>query len=421
MEPPPDGTNSPVGLMQRLCTAAEAGAAVTNELYHQWLRFYMTNVVALREVRTYELAGEGKVRVSLGAQVYGELLRMFAAVVGPRMPDMASATLASAAQHPVWARALSSFEANAAEDDNDDEDAVRVRDAWATPISEYTRAQLVALVMLLTQMAVELPHGAVDEVYAVFDAVRLRAPAVLLGTRDSAYFCACYVGELHRRFYYYDAIVGQGFVDDFRAPPDGGQRVRAWMERVVIPAFPAEALVDLYASVCEETYRAYVGDRLWFPYCFPNAIVSTGAILGKLRPHLQRRFFSEQDMNVKLLVEHAAHGTHHAARLLMLRIVTKYIQMRWEHFSWDDAVVLSSEDMDYDAEKLVRPHTAPLLVQVLSNYWAYDDRRVFITDNAFESIAAWFHVLRERYACALYRQRADVFRELIEEALGEGR
>jgi hypothetical protein len=408
---PPDDTNSPALLIERLRALSRA-AHVPNDLYQRWLAFYITNVVALREERAYPLA-QGKKRISLCALVYRQLLRAFARLLAVRPPISLESL---AARHPTWVHALSTY-SNLKEED--DEDVARERTvllgAWPKSPEHYDTAETRAVAMLLTQMCAELSQEAADDASALFDALRVRAAR---GDLDS-FFCMCYLGELHRRFYYHDALQRRTLPLPLEA--DALTRsVRAWVEHTVLPMFPSEALGDLYAQVCEEAYRL-PGDRVWFTHSYPNAVYSTGAALAKLRPHLHPRFFSEQDAcEPHLLLEHAERGTHHPARMLVIRLVTQYLQMRGAPFRWDDAVVLQSADLDSDSRKLLLRDQAPLLVQVLANFWTYDNGRVYITDNVFASVAIWFHVLRQpqRYGGAIYGQYSELLSAVAAEALG---
>jgi hypothetical protein len=94
--------------------------------------------------------------------------------------------------------------------------------------------------------------------------------------------------------------------------------------------------------------------------------------------------------------------TSAASREFLLLAISDYIQNKTNGVAkWHNAVVLRNRELNMSLYQLTA-NLAPLLVQVFSHYWVYDDGKVHMTGNIYETLSIWFSLLNEKYGGKLH-------------------
>ncbi len=446
------------------CFSDEERAQFSRLLY-KWTRSFCRDMELMREVRHYGTNSKN----TLGSHVFIELTRLYMltrwselAVERDNLANYDRADLSTdtyltlfalrdRTAHPMWISLMQSVEPPERAKDAkgnyiEDEDVAveqqyrKMRAMWDKPIMQYTQSDTRTLVMFLTQQLDEVTGACMDEYRAVYEVLWLRIGELLVETHppevldeeelrvriaapsgDSQEYCfnrlfatfvAFYMGEIMRRFFYYDLLRNNVLPLGAPALQAHRERVRGWVAQIV-RAIPDDAFDDLYARVAADEAYTFVGDDAWFKYAWPSQVHSRGACIVELRPHLYKRYYSEAQVTKDAVL--AAVPTSLASRLFVLAAVDVYIGNAVPNTHWRDSVVIPSDAIEDEALKLQRD-MAPLLVQTFSNYCAYDAGCIHVSDDLYESLAVWFMLLRgDKYGGKLFGSDMG---ELLEEVLG---
>lgn len=415
-------------------------------IYKAWLEYFCMHMESMREVREYIINGR-KIRDTLGVHVFTELTRLNYLLQRPRlMVDMFEEEMFSLehTRHPSWLSIVNTFDISAQYEEKEDKDQevesrlVMLKSLWKRPVLFYTQAQAQMVVLFLTQQLNEVRFDSLVEYRQVFDWLWIRLAqlqmeahnetvldepdmrlclqtntpdqsVIYAANRDFGVFVTYYMGEVARRFFYYEllskrlilfqpSILGADRVQSFDLKKQTA-RCKAWVAHI-IEYFADEAFTDLYTETCNESY-GFVGDDAWFKYRFPLKVHTRAACLEEMRPHLYRRFFSEARASKASVL--ASVETSHIARFFVLKAISQYMQIKMAgtNMNWYRGVVIHSNDI-YMSTYNLQAGMAPLLLQVFSIHWAYWGGRVWKSDNLYESIACWFFLLRKHYRCRLF-------------------
>lgn len=428
-------------------------------IYDAWLDFYVTHMEDVREVREHMINGR-KVRTTLGLHIFTELTRLNYLLQRPRlMVDLYEEEMMSLNHtlHPSWISIVNTFDITGQYEEKEDKDQevesrlAMLKTLWTRPILFYTQTQAEMVVLFLTQQLNDVKSDSLHEFKNVFEWLWIRLAQLQMEAhsvtvlddeemrvcvhpqlglysfnRDFGVFVACYMGEIARRFFYYDMLSKRLLPLENVVPPRGGAaggndvlrqetaHCKAWIESM-IHFFADEAFTDLYTETCNESY-AFVGDDAWFKYKFPLKVHSRAACLQEMRPHLYRRFFSESRASKAFVINSIE--TSHISRFFVLKAISQYMQIKMgggSTMDWYRGVVIHSSDI-YMSTYNLQSNMAPFMLQVFSIHWAYCQGRVWKSDNFYESIACWFYLLRAHYNCKLFGH--DLYR-FVGECIGD--
>lgn len=452
-------------------------------IFQSWQESFVMCIESMREIRHHTLSKnvfgtdadgkQRKLKATFGMHVFSELTRLNVLLNRPAIMDeqnnvdtiplhelttddyMLMLSL-KRTQHPLWISVINTYDISALYETKEDPDGeveallIKMKAMWPKPIMQYTQTEICQIVFFLTQQLNEIPTmpnadgvSLMDEYRSIFNAVWLRAghimqelqpidvmddpvmrQQVLDGyfsfNRNFATFCSFYMGEIMRRFFYYDAIAQNKLALGLGLGDIGKQLGKAaadWVVKIVdgvngVGGFADEAFEDLYHGVNSDGYK-FVGDDGWFKFMWPQKIHSRGACITAFRPHLYKRFYSEAQLNKRAVLNNAK--TSHVARLFVFKAIDEYIKIKVPNVHWVNAVVIANSGIELSAYMLESETSlAPVLLQVFSGYWAYDKGRVWICDDVYESIGVWFWLLMTRYKCVLFeRDLTEIVREVI--------
>lgn len=425
------------------------------QVYDAWLEYYVIHMEDMREVREYTINGR-KVRTSLGLHIFTELTRLNYLLERPRlMVDLYEEEMASLehTRHPSWVSIVNTFDITGQYEEKEDKDEhvesrhEMLKTLWKRPILMYTQTQAEMVVLFLTQQLNDVKSDSMAEFKSMFEWLWIRVGQLMMeawpGTvmddpemricvqpeqqlytfnRDFGVFVACYMGEVLRRFFYYE-LLSKRLISMDTVSPEGGVpsfgkaqivSCKEWIA-YLISFFADEAFTDLYTETCNESY-AFVGDDVWFKYKFPLKVHSRAACLEEMRPHLYRRFFSESRASKASVLNSIE--TSHVSRFFVLKAISQYIQIKTggaTTMDWYKGVVIHSNDI-YMSTYNLQANMAPLLLQVFSIHWAYWNGRVWKCDQFYECIACWFYLLRAHYNCKLFGHDLTYF---VSECIGD--
>lgn len=407
-------------------------------LYEKWAEELIATGEEMTEIRenvtTYEEDNEvktRKIRGTHGLHVFTEVTRLFYLINRPRLifqeeDERERQTLANT-RHPLWIEIYRSFDITTQYQAKEDKDKIvedtreQIKKLWNCPVYRYRQTEVILIVLFLTQQLNDVKQECIEEYRSVFHAVWLRISVLIqeyhddtvlndplmrvqdpdqpqgtfVANRNFNVFNSIYVSEVMRRFFYYDLLSKR----PMQLPAAWNAKqfvpsIKLWIERIV-NGLPDEAFVDMHFDMCSTSYK-FVGDMTWFKFQSAQAVYSINSALLKLRPHLYRKYFSEEQITKKSVLESI--NTCHASRLTIFSVISSYIQIKMgtDEVQWYKGVVIHSDEIRMSHYNL-SANRAPLILQVFSSYWAYDQKEVYMTDDFFETIAVWFLLLKNRY------------------------
>lgn len=447
----------PVSFMESNARAKQC----VQTLLSQWTQFYVQNMELMREIQTLKLEeGRPPYVTTLGGHAFYEISRLHwlrdrpratlewentqlidEADLVPRNYDVLFGLTHT--ESDAWIAVMNSLQEEQAKPTDEAEHAVAARELkertlnmWRKPISRYTMSETRILAMFLTQYLNDVRD--MTEFGRVFRILWLRCTDLSvseypkeqwLATLDEdefravnsqgrgvanrryAVFCSFYLGEVMRRFFHHEELSPNRFSANELPAPEllGRMRTRMfnWIHYIV-KSFAEEAFEEMYMSIVtsDEGGYAYPGDSGWFRYAYPQRMPSRGAMVTTLRPHMYRRFFSEIQVERRLVVNASEHS--HLARLFVLRAVDEHIKITHPRVDWLTGVVIDNDGIEKSAY-LLKGELSPLLVQVFSNYWLYHNGQVYPCDDLFTTLALWWWFLREHHESRLYDADLSAF------------
>jgi hypothetical protein len=222
--------------------------------------------------------------------------------------------------------------------------------------------------------------------------------------QDFSIFCAIYMGEILRRFFYYDKLARTNRINlaDIGLTETKIKEIREstlkWMTRVV-EMLPEEAFEEVYRTHAVTPGYNFPGDDLWFRYKWPNEIHSRGACIAKIRPHLHKRFFSESQINKHVVL--SSTKTSNVSRLFIYKALDEHLGIYYPRVEWMNGTMVDCDGIEMSAYRL-QTNLVPVLLQVFSVYWCYDRGRVYVCDDVYETLGVWFWLLHTRYGDTMY-------------------
>lgn len=418
-----------------------------SRLFDAWREYYIIHMESMREIHIFIIEGK-KVRTSIGIHVFTELTRLNMLLQRPRlMVSLYEEEMQSLenTHHPSWVQIVNSFDISSQYEEKEDKDVEVehrlqvLKDLWKKPILLYTQVQAQMVILFLTQQLNEVKSDSLFEFKAVFEWLWIRigqlqsepwgsdilddpemrielskAQGLFAANRDFAAFVFFYMGEISKRFFYYDMLTKRPIPNTFPLLKEQTIACQKWIQHIV-GFFAEEAFTDVYTEICNDSY-SFVGDDQWFKYKWPLKVHSRAACLAELRPHLYRRFFSESRASRALVLN--AIQTSHTARLFVFKAISQYIQIKMggaSEVKWYNGVVIHNDDI-YMSTYNLRANMAPFLLQVFSTYWTYYGGYVWKSDDFYETLAVWFNVLREHFSSHLFEYDLTPF---VDAAIGK--
>lgn len=442
-------------LMQKPTTFLTRQQPQMQRLYDVWCEYFVTHMENMKEVRHYvlhekdHLGKRKKFKSTNGSHVFLELTRLHYLVHYPQLlEEMDSLSLLrpeevsskfylmlhslKMTQDRSFIAIVDSFDITALYEEKEDPDEKveemrkQINALWHKPIMEYTQSEVEMLVLFLTQQLNDVKSSGVEEYRKVFIILWLRVGQFFMefqpphimddakmrhGPHDTGNpadvntcapnqrfigFCFFYMGELVRRFFYYDLLI-QNRIKEY--PQDTSamvKRTKAWIKQIT-ESLAEDAFEDIYSNNLPLAY-AFVGDDGWYKFS-ETAVHSRGACIAKFRPHLHKRFFSEAQVTPHSVLSTTADS--YTSRLFVLRAINEHLKIQIPRLRFMSAAVILNDGIEQSAYTL-HVNKVPVLLQVFSSFWPYDEGRVYVCDDIYESVAVWFWLLHKRYNNYLY-------------------
>lgn len=443
------------GITKVTFVGEEAHVKCLRKLFDAWFVFFLEHWEVMHDVNSWTIEDEFqagtnkplKIRTTIGTSVFTELTRLFYLLHRPQIVmEMAQEHVTlSALQHDLWISIERTFDISNQYQEKEDRDQtvesrlLLLRQMWERPIIEYSQSECVLLLFFLTQQINSLKQTCIDEFHMVAHALWFRLGHLVqkswpdnvldepsfrvhvaqvdayLCNRDFMTFISFYMGEIMRRFYYFDLTSSKTGLFSATLSADQiealGAHVKLWVERFV-GEMPDEAFRDMYTENCNEAYN-YPGDDRWFKYKWPIKVHTRSECIRLLRPHLYRLYHSEDRTTKRMCLLQVQES--HTSRTFVLKALNSYIHTKsgGTHIDWFGRSVIFSRQVAAAQYELMS-NESPQLVQILSSFWAYDRKELFMTDNIFVTIGVWFLVLYHRYKGRFYGNPLDFF---IQEAI----
>jgi hypothetical protein len=428
-----------------------------------WMEMYVANMEIMREIKHYAVKkihadAEKKEEVkqfrsSLGMDVFIELSRLhgllYRNILLQELENLTCYDMESLStenymslqslkktKHPCWVRIVDTFESDPTEEDEEVQTMrLKLKGLWEKPILELCQSDIMLLVLFLTQLLDEIvtTSNMIDEFRRIFDVVWIRIAVLLQEVHDGKVldheemrmplqnmpgyftfnrnflaFCSFYMGEIMRRFFHYD-ILSKNKLPLPDCTPALAAAAGVWIAKVV-DSLAEEAFEDMYNRTTPDAY-AFVGDESYFKYMYVARTFTRGAAVTTIRPHLHKRFFSESQVNKRSVLNQI--NNNYISRLFAFTAIDEYIRLYLTQVHWQSAVVVSNDSIEACALKQ-EMNLIPLIIQVISSFWVYDNGKVYVTDNFYECVGIWFWVLSKNYNSMLYDANMIEFvREIV--------
>lgn len=230
---------------------------------------------------------------------------------------------------------------------------------------------------------------------------------------DYFVWCSYYFGAIMRRIYYWESLKDNVITPTIVLKDGELDRCINTLSHMV-KTMGDDAFDDCYTGTCDEAY-AIPGDSEWFAYKYPTKQPAMGNILYQLRPELNKRYWKEGNVALDTVLSASRQPRPsyfmHTNQLFIINALDGYF--RASGVMWRNAAVVSQEGIELSAWKLSRP-TCPVLLQVFSRWWVYNDLFYQPCDDIYEAIAVWFRILRQHYDDTLFSiSLADVANKIL--------
>ena len=118
---------------------------------------------------------------------------------------------------------------------------------------------------------------------------------------------------------------------------------------------------------------------------------------------MAKRYYTNYRITQDVVMAAVQQPTHsgHASRIFIINLLDQYLRIHYK-IPWKDGVVIQNAGIESNEKKLFSKKSAPFLVQVCSRLWVYCDKVVYMTDDIYEAIAFWMHLLKDRYGGKLF-------------------
>jgi len=292
------------------------------------------------------------------------------------------------------------------------------------PVMSYKQSEIIDLLFQITERLDSVTITAVEElrhilllVYtrnSVFFCQRMR-PDVLdyprgrtdagngtfIPSREYMVFCSIYFHAIQRRLYMYDTCIKKKVPTIGKNAGDSATaRFKHFVEHDI--KLGSENFEEEYKKSCEEAF-VFPGDLEWFKYQNPDMPVQIGSILDCYRKDMAKRFYTNYRITQDVVLAAVQQPTHsgHSSRLFIINIIDQYLRIHYK-IPWKDGVVIKNAGIESNEKKLFSKKSAPFLVQVCSRLWVYCNKIVYMTDDIYEAITFWMHLLKEHYGGKLF-------------------
>lgn len=429
------------------------------KVYIAWREAYIVNSEALKEVHQHTLQKEVfglddkgysfKLKCTIGTSVFNELCRLYALLhyktVCEEQDNVNQYPLEELStedyiifyklkdtKHDMWISIVNTFEPVVAvaeegtdkliDDEQVTEQRALLQALWSRPIIDFSLRHVRLMLFFLTQQLNEI--SCVTEYERVFHVLMIRMGQLMseeyMATilddeemrrptmdgyykvnRDFVAFCSFYGGEIMRRLFYHDLLKKNCMQTQLNKDERNtlSKGIRAWVRRI-IELMPEDAFEDMYNKVAQQGYN-FAGDDNWFRYYWPTSkIHSRNACIYELRPHLHKRFCAEGVSCSKQSIINAT-NPNHLQRLFIFQAIDEYIRIQVPRVKWEEAVIIDNGDIELSEYKL-QSNLAPLLFQVLSHHYAYDQGKLHVCSDIYETIGVWFYLVHSRYKNFLF-------------------
>lgn len=303
---------------------------------------------------------------------------------------------------------------------------------WFRPVCQYTQRNVYDAVMLLTERIQDYPfHQDIVTFIScltarlgllflqparanVFDIERYREPLAKDWYRCNRKFmawAAAYFYELLQRVHYQTTMrtrVQPIVVSDVHI-----EALRANILRLCEEMGPS-TFATMYRLCTEENY-AFPGDDVFSRFLHPEGLLNRGDVLLELRSERQApRFFSENELDAKTIVQNMLAAESHIARLCVWNVLDWYFNMEVA-IKLRDAVVIDQCGIELSQTLLIES-TIPCFVTLFSRPVAHYDFCFYESDDIYRVIVQWLLLIRDQKQGFLFRK--DISRQ-IATLLGE--
>lgn len=415
-------------------------------LFREWQRTMLENAPTLNEIKRY---GE-ELRVNVNAAIFAEVSRIHF-VLHYEQLNKEQSTLLDRKFGPLEEdhRAMTTLFSMASTKASF-WTSIPLGDTlkWETPIMKYSQQEVVTLVMTLCDILndlgsiasndITLPYEDSAQDYLELVTALMTRNAVFLSQKafpgdtlnvedmrqevregyysvntDYLVWCSIYFGQLLRRIYYWENL-RENLME--QKPPVTKRHIERCKKFVakVANQMSEDAYEDCYLGTCEESYDV-PGDEEWFAYRFPSKQSARGNILYDLRPDLNKRYWKAAHVTVSTILNSSLMDQPryygHTSYLFVLNVMNSYFKTR--NIAWRNACVVDNGGIEMSSWKLSRPQ-CPIILQVFSRYWVYNDAEYYPTDNIYETLAMWFVLLRDEYdSCLFGTDMTDIIKQIL--------
>lgn len=292
-------------------------------------------------------------------------------------------------------------------------------------ILSYSQSQIIDAFFYITEQIDMITYEELPELMSIFDAVYTRMCIFFchphtgdvlddISKRDKVdddmfivngefkEFCVIYCQTILKRKFFFK-IMSTRLTDELPPSVLKADNVLEFFTKDVFAFLGEEALQDNYVACCIPTYK-FAGDAEWSRFLYGDANATVGEIIQVMRPRYKDQFYTEMEVRSPRIFEGVRQGGQKGknCRMCVLAAISKYLDVYYKVPHWMNCILIPFDKMStHQATVKIKQNRTPLLLQVISRYWVYSNKHIYVTDDIFVAVKLWFTILKEDYKSTL--------------------
>jgi hypothetical protein len=304
---------------------------------------------------------------------------------------------------------------------------------WFRPVCQYTQRNVYDAVMLLCERIQDYPYH--QDIVTLIELLVARVGVLFLQpgkenlfdipryreqiTEDGFYranrafmaWASAYFYELLQRVYYQRTIRLR--VESIQVLQTQADALKTALLRFCEDMGPS-TFMSMYRLCVEENYK-FPGDDTFSRFLHPEGRMNLSDTLLELRSERQApRFFSEDTIDAKTILQNMLAAETHIARLCVWNVLDWYLNME-VGIRFRDAVVIDQCGIQMSRTKLV-DSSVPCIVTLFSRPIVHHNFTYYESDDVYQVVIKWLLLIRHQKDGFLFR--TDISRQ-IAALLGE--
>ena len=217
-------------------------------------------------------------------------------------------------------------------------------------------------------------------------------------------FCSIYVYKIEYRIKIY-SMLKKNFITIIPEKILNLDKFNFFFKNDVLKFTGNEALSDEYVLASLESYD-FTGDKEWMQIINPGNTDDVSKTIQVLREGYVNEFLNlikdecekESEDIISEYIGSTLGQKGKTSRICVLRIISKFLKMYYNVPNWKNSIVIPIKNYSkHNTQKRIIKSSCPLILQVISRFWVYDSKNIYITDNIYVAVNMWFFILKFKY------------------------